>query len=138
MSDALYQKAIVELARDAATAGSLPQPDASVTRDNPLCGDRVTLQARFSADGSIAELKHTTRGCLLCQASAAMVGRHAVGLSAAKAVAEEAVVRGFLKESVQGDSAWPEMEYFLPVRAHKSRHDCVILAFDALAALFKR
>jgi nitrogen fixation NifU-like protein len=138
MSDALYQQAIVELARDAGAAGSLPQPDATVTRDNPLCGDRVTMQAKFSGDGSIAELRHVTRGCLLCQASAAMVGRHAVGLSAAQAAAEQGIVRGFLKDSAVGQEAWPELNFFAPVRGHKSRHDCVILAFDALVALFKR
>jgi nitrogen fixation NifU-like protein len=138
MSDALYQKAIVELARDASAAGAMANPDASVTRDNPLCGDRVTLQARFAPDGSIAELKHTTRGCLLCQASAAMVGHHAAGLSAQKAAAAEELARGFLKGAAPGSDAWPELDYFIPVRGHKSRHDCVILAFDALAALFKR
>lgn len=138
MSDALYQKAIVELARDASAAGSLTDADATVTRDNPLCGDRVTLQAKFAPDGSIAELKHHTRGCLLCQAGAAMAGRHAIGLTPQKAAAAEQAVRGFLKDAAPAEEGWPELDYFVPVRAHKSRHDCVILAFDALGALFKR
>ena|SRR6185369_10952470 len=138
MSDALYQKAIVELARDSTAAGTVANPDNSVTKDNPLCGDRVTLQARFAADGSIAELKHVTRGCLLCQASAAMVGRHANGLSPQKAAAAEDSTRSFLKGDAASPDAWPELDYFIPVRSHKSRHDCVILAFDALTALFKR
>lgn len=138
MSDALYQQVIVELARDTTAAGSLPQPDATVTRDNPLCGDRVTLQAKFASDGSIAELKHVTRGCLLCQASAAMVGHHATGLSAQKAAAAQATALAFLKDGTAAEDGWAELDYFIPVRGHKSRHDCVILAFDALTALFKR
>ncbi len=138
MSDALYQKAIVELSRDTTAAGSLPQPDATVTRDNPLCGDRVTMQAKFAGDGSIAELKHVTRGCLLCQASAAMVSHHAIGLSAQKAAAAGQAARAFLKDGAAAQDGWPELDYFIPVRIHKSRHDCVILSFDALAALFTR
>lgn len=138
MSEALYQKAIVELARDAGAAGTMADADATVTRDNPLCGDRVTLQAKFAADGSIAELKHKTRGCLLCQAGAAMAGRHAIGLSPQQAVAAAQSVRAFLNDAAPAKSDWPELDYFIPVRTHKSRHDCVILAFDALAALFER
>jgi NifU-like protein involved in Fe-S cluster formation len=31
------------------------------------------------------------------------------------------------------DDLWPELAAFTPVHAHKSRHDCVLLPFEALA-----
>ena len=70
MSEALYHKALVERARTAFGKGRLPDPTSSATVDNPLCGDRVTLDLSIK-DGRIAEIAHHVRGCLLCQASAA-------------------------------------------------------------------
>ena len=31
-----------------------------------------------------------------------------------------------------GGGLWPELGAFAPVHAHKSRHDCVLLPFEAL------
>ena len=45
-------------------------PTKSARRDNPLCGDRVTIDVRLDDSGKIAEIAHQVRGCLLCQASA--------------------------------------------------------------------
>ena len=46
--------------------------------DNPLCGDRVTLDLNL-ADGRVREVGHKVRGCLLCQAAAAAIGERAPG-----------------------------------------------------------
>ena len=43
MTDVLYHERILRLARAAAGAGRLDHADAGATRDNPLCGDRVTV-----------------------------------------------------------------------------------------------
>jgi len=51
----LYHEALVRLAREAVGAGALPAPaggtltaalHGSATVDNPLCGDRVTMEVR--------------------------------------------------------------------------------------------
>ncbi len=136
MSDDLYQQAIVALARDASHAGMLEPAAAISQRDNPLCGDRVTLTADFAGDRTLSEIRHKTRGCLLCEAGAALVTSHAKGLDAAKAAQAGADMRAWLRgEAVQG--LWQGAEAFAPVRSRKSRHDCVTLAFDALAGLFE-
>ena len=135
MNDDLYQRAIVDLARDASRAGTLDPAGASVTRDNPLCGDRVTMTASLAADGTVAEIRHRTRGCLLCEAAAALVAANAGALDRDRAQAAQAGMRAYLR----GEAAqppWPGAEAFAPVRSRKSRHDCVTLAFDALAGLF--
>ncbi len=136
MSDDLYQQAIVALARDRSHAGALEPSDAKATRDNPLCGDRVVLTARFDTDGSLSELRHKTRGCLLCEAGAALVAAHAQGLDAAKAGQVGDDMRAYLAGKSEA-SPWNSAAVFTPVRARKSRHDCVTLAFDALADLFQ-
>jgi nitrogen fixation NifU-like protein len=136
MSEDLYQQAIVALARDRSHAGMLDNADASVLRDNPLCGDRVALTARFAADGTLSEIRHKTRGCLLCEAGAALVAANAAGLNAAAAGRENAGMRAYLTGG-SNEAPWGSTTAFAPVRERKSRHDCVILAFDALTGLFQ-
>ena len=72
MSEALYHAALVDRARTAFGKGRLPDADASATVDNPLCGDRVTLDLKIT-DGKITAIGHDVRGCLLCEASAATI-----------------------------------------------------------------
>ena len=131
MSDQLYQERIVALAKAKTGAGKLANPSKTVRRDNPLCGDRVILDVRLDGGGRIAELAHQVRGCLLCQASASAlaaiaVGKDKAGIAAARQDAERAVGKA------EGAAGEP-FAAFEPVKAHKSRQECVLLPFDALA-----
>jgi nitrogen fixation NifU-like protein len=132
MNDELYHQAILELAKQARQASRLEAPQASVTVDNPLCGDRVTLDLTV-ADGRIREVGHRVRGCLLCQAAAVAIGARAPGETPA---ALRAVARDLSDAIAGGPGAapmpWPELTAFSPVHAHKSRHECVLLPFAAL------
>ena len=129
MSDELYQARIVALAKSKTGAGKLPSPTKSARRDNPLCGDRVTIDVKVE-DGKIAEIAHQVRGCLLCQASAVAlastaVGRDAAGVAELRHDAERAIGREVGK-------AHDPFDAFEPVANHKSRHECVLLPFEAL------
>ena len=70
MSSELYHAELVARAREAFGQGRLASPAASITVDNPLCGDRVTLDLEAS-DGRVKAIGHAVKGCLLCEASAA-------------------------------------------------------------------
>jgi nitrogen fixation protein NifU and related proteins len=133
MKDELYHQAILELAKKARHASRLEAPQASVTVDNPLCGDRVTLDLTL-ANGRVREVGHRVRGCLLCQAAAVAIGERAPGETPA---ALRAVARDLGAALAGGRGAapmpWPELAAFAPVHAHKSRHECVLLPFEALA-----
>ncbi len=71
----LYNDAILAEAKARHGHGRLAEPDVTATCDNPLCGDRVTVDLRLAGD-RIAELAQTTRGCILTQAAASVIGRH--------------------------------------------------------------
>lgn len=134
MSDALYQERIVALAKAKTGAGKLAAPTKSVRRDNPLCGDRVMLDVVLDGSGRIAEIAHQVRGCLLCQASASAlaavaVGRDAAGVAELRQQAERALGRA------EGEAP-PPYDAFAPVKAHKSRQDCVLLPLEALKDAF--
>jgi nitrogen fixation NifU-like protein len=131
MRDDLYQQAILDLARAATGQGRLEAPQVSVRVDNPLCGDRVTLDLDL-ADGRVRALGHQVRGCLLCQAAAAVIGARAPGESAAALRAAAERLRRLIVDGVMSGDLWPELAAFAPVHRHKSRHDCVMLPFIAL------
>jgi nitrogen fixation NifU-like protein len=131
MIDALYDQAILQKARDATGAGRLPEPHGSAMIDNPLCGDRVTVDLTL-VDGKVATLGHLVRGCVLCEASAALIAEKAIGQAPAALRRAAAGIRPMLREGAA--PPWPELEIFTPVRAVRSRHDCVELPFRALAA----
>ena len=102
-----------------------------MTVDNPLCGDRVTIDLDL-ADGKISAVAHDVKGCVLCQASVSVLGAHAVGETAQGLRAVQEAVRGMLEGSGGLDGQWDELGSFLPVAAHKSRHNCVLLPFQAV------
>lgn len=131
---ALYHRAIVDAARRGEGAGRLARPDATASADNPLCGDRVSVDVHIDA-GRLRAIAHRVRGCLLCEASASIIAANAIGASAE----DLGRVQATLAECLNGDFSnhdlpWDDLQVFAPVAAHRSRHRCVTLAFEALTA----
>lgn len=132
MKDDLYHARILELAKRKTGAGPLEAPDASATVDNPLCGDRITLDLQFEG-GQVAAVGHKTRGCLLCQAAATVIAEHAPGMTPTELLDVMRDLRPVLRERPEElGMRWQELAAFAPVHGHKSRYDCVLLPFDAL------
>jgi nitrogen fixation NifU-like protein len=131
VSEALYHKALVERARAGFGKGRLPDATASATVDNPLCGDRVTLDLSLQ-DGRIASIGHHVRGCLLCEAAAATIAEHGRGADRAALDAMSEAARRLMAEGGALDPEWACLEIFRPVHGAKSRRECVLLPFEAL------
>jgi len=136
MSADLYNDAIVAAAKARDRAGRLDEADATATADNPLCGDRVTIDLNGDA-AAIHDLAQKTRGCLLTQAAASLLARHLGELRPTEAAALRTAIRAYLKGEAEVPP-WPELEIFAPVREVKSRHDCVLIAFEALDKAAKK
>ena len=134
MSRDLYHRAILESAAAALGAGELASPHGRARVDNPLCGDRIDFDVHVSGT-RVSALAHRVRGCLLCEAAASVIGRAGPGTSAR----DLAEVRDRVAAMLEGgcdrfDPPWEALAMFAPARHFRSRHECVTLAFDALAA----
>ena len=129
MSEALYHEALVARARAAFGKGRLADASGTATVDNPLCGDRVTLDIAVK-DGRVSEIAHQVRGCLLCEAAAATIAEFCRDASKAELDAAIAAARTLMAEG--GAAGQPYLEIFRPVHTAKSRRDCVLLPFEAL------
>jgi nitrogen fixation NifU-like protein len=136
MTEALYQAEIVARARAGAADSRLEPHDARAAVDNPLCGDRITLDLRLDGD-RVTALGHRTRGCALCQASAETLRRCIPGQTADTARDARAAVQAYLA----GGELPPSLaayDAFAPVRDYPSRQSCVLLPLDALADALAR
>lgn len=137
MSEEIYQQAIKELAKAADGARRLDAPSASAQLDNPLCGDRVTIDLMV-ADGIIRAIGYETRGCLLCRAAMALIEREVSGLAMTRVSAAHAELAALLRGELAAPTVWPDLGIFAPVRGHRSRHGCVLLPFQALDAALNK
>jgi nitrogen fixation NifU-like protein len=127
----LYDEAIKALARAAHGAGSLSAPDALVRLDNPYCGDRIDLA--LTLNGSrIGAVAHDTRGCLLCCASASLIGLRAPGADIRQVEHAIAALDALLAGRELPAVTWNELEIFAAVRDYPARYGCVALPMQAL------
>jgi len=130
-ADALYGDALKALAEESRGQGRLDHPDATATVDNPLCGDRITLDVALDGE-RIAAIGHEVKGCLLCEAAAAVLTAEASGHRRGEVADWPQRVKTFLK-SRDAPAPLAGLEPFAPARRFRSRHRCVTLAFEALA-----
>ncbi|SNB62979.1 nitrogen fixation protein NifU [Arboricoccus pini] len=131
-SNSLYNQAIIEEAKAAVGSGTIETPHVSVRCDNPLCGDRITLEA-LGNNGHLAEVAHRTRGCLLTRAAASIAARHARNLDTAGIEAALQQLDELLSGNKPLKEVWPELAIFRPVASVRSRQDCVRLPLQALS-----
>jgi nitrogen fixation protein NifU and related proteins len=130
----IYSAGLLRLAAEATGAGRLSERDASADILNPTCGDHIAVDVRLAAE-RIAALGYEVHACVLTQASASLLGRHAAGRTAAEIREVTEQIEAMLRAGGElPEGSWADYAVFAPVRAHKSRHECVMLPLRALLA----
>ena len=127
--DALYQKQILELAKQSRTRELDMNAPLQASCDNTTCGDRVDISFALK-DGAINNFGVKVRGCALCEAGAGLVLAQFEGMkqdTARQMTAQFTRWIGKEQDHVPNE----DMAKFLPVRDIRNRHKCVLLAFHA-------
>ena len=131
-SEGIYQQTLIDLSKAGHARGRLAAPHATAVIHNPLCGDRVTIDVCVAAT-EITDFAQQVRGCALCEAAAAWLGLNATGKAQRELREASCALQEMLRaERVRFEPAFEELRMFEPVSAHKSRHRCVSLPFEAL------
>jgi nitrogen fixation NifU-like protein len=68
----MYTERLLDHYRNPRNKGHLAAPDIAAEEYNPLCGDRVSVEARVE-DGRIVEARFDGRGCALCLGAASIL-----------------------------------------------------------------
>ena len=134
MLEKLYQEQIIALSRQSKNRVAISNPELTARIDNPLCGDRVTIDLELKTD-IIENIGVTVRGCALCEAASEVL---AINASQKNFLAiQDAETR--LRHYLSGHSdkpPWAQLSVFEPVKDVTSRHECVLLPFVAIRKAF--
>jgi nitrogen fixation NifU-like protein len=125
----LYGQVIMDHYQRPRNRGELQDADLARHLLNPLCGDEVTVYARFEGD-RVAEASFKGRGCSISQASASMMTERLRGKSRKEAEAE---ISRF-KRMMTGEEEFPEDDDLAALKGviqYPSRIRCATLAWEA-------
>ena len=136
MIDQLYQKAILKQAAAATASGKMDHADLKLTVHNPLCGDRITVYLKLDQN-IISEFSHETKACVLCQASASILGECSIGeteknLQVIYDELQQSLTHKDLENKKWPEEKWQSLNIFQPVSDHKNRFTCVTLPFESI------
>jgi len=130
----LYSQRILALAAGIPHVGRLDAPDGTAMKRSPLCGSTVTVDVTL-ADGRIRDFAQDVKACALGQASASVLGAHAIGRSRAEIEQARDELSRMIKEDGPTPAApFDELEVLRPARDYKNRHASILLAWEATLA----
>jgi NifU-like protein involved in Fe-S cluster formation len=125
-----YTSEILELSTQIPRLGHLLPPVASVDVASPICGSRVTLFTRVEA-GRITDFAWEIKTCALGQASAALLGRRALGEGESFFNTLASVLEIYLKSESSLEVAWSWLTPLAAARSVPQRHGSVLLPVRA-------
>ncbi len=138
MTSALYNRDILRLAASIPHQHRLEAPQATVMKQSPVCGSRVTVDIVADAQGRVAELGQEVRACALGQASASLMGAHALGRAPEELAEARDRLADFLAGRRDDPGDWPGLAVFRDARPFTARHASILLAFEAAAEAAER
>ena len=126
---AMYQEALLAHHRAPHNRRAVPDATSQASHKNPVCGDEITVMLHV-ADGVIADVAFSGRGCSIATASASMMTDVLRGLTAAEALAVGETV-----ERMLAGATVPLPDALTPLRGvapFAGRHGCARLPWQAL------
>jgi NifU-like protein involved in Fe-S cluster formation len=133
MNAPLYNTRILRLAASIPFHERLANPMASVEKRSPVCGSRVTVDVDLGPDGRVGAIGMAVNACALGQASASLMGAHAMGRTLEELEAARDELTAWLAGERDMLPDWPGLEIFTPALPHSARHPSIRLGFEAIA-----
>lgn len=133
VTSALYSRDILRLAASIPHHARLERAQASAEKSSPVCGSCVVVDVVTDEEGRVAALGQEVRACALGQASAALLGAHAIGRRAAELAEARDALAGYLAGTRADPGGWPGLDVFAEARRFTARHPSILLAFEAAA-----
>ncbi|HEV2078714.1 MAG TPA: iron-sulfur cluster assembly scaffold protein [Allosphingosinicella sp.] len=133
MPSALYNRHILRLAASIPHHRRLERPQGSVEKRSPVCGSRVAVDVMVDETGRLLELGQEVRACALGQASASLMGAHAIGRNAAELATARDALAAFLAGERDDPGEWPGLSLLSEARSFPARHKSILLPFEAIA-----
>ena len=128
--DDLYKEVILDHYKAPRNKRPLPEAELSCTRNNPLCGDEITVYAHLEGE-TVADVAFQGQGCSISQASASMLTEAVKGRSVEDAQHLAADFRGMMAGEVGPDEdEFGDLVALKGVVKYPIRIKCAVLAWD--------
>jgi nitrogen fixation protein NifU and related proteins len=130
--DDIYKEVILDHYKNPRNKRELPGAELSCTRNNPLCGDEITVFAHVE-DGKVIEVSFQGAGCSISQSSASMMTEAAAGSTVEDALELAVDFRGMMAGEVEPDEdRFGDLVALKGVVKYPIRIKCALLAWDVL------
>ena len=129
----LYRDVIVDHNRSPRNRGRLPAATHHAEGDNPLCGDRLSLDVELAGD-VIRDLRFEGSGCAISTASASLMSEAVKGRTRAEATELFGAVHRMLTGEPADAGRLGKLAALAGVRAFPARVKCASLCWHTLNA----
>jgi len=130
--DELYKEVILDHYKSPRNKRELPNASSSCSRNNPLCGDEITVALRVD-DDVVTEATFQGAGCSISQSSASMMTEAITGSTVQASLDLAASFRGMMAGEVEPDEAtFGDLVALKGVVKYPIRIKCAVLAWDVL------
>jgi nitrogen fixation protein NifU and related proteins len=130
--DDLYKEVILDHYKAPRNKRPLVEATVSKHKNNPLCGDEITIHARLD-DGTVAEIAFEGQGCSISQASASMLTEAVQGKTVEDASRLAGQFRGMMEGAVEPDEdEFGDLIALKGVVKYPVRIKCAVLGWDVL------
>ena len=128
----LYKEVILDHYKNPRNKRDLPGGELVCSRNNPLCGDEITIHAHLQ-DGTLAEVTFEGQGCSISQASASMLTDSVTGRPVDEADRLITDFRGMMQGTVEPEEdRFGDLIALRGVVKYPVRIKCAVLAWDVL------
>lgn len=130
----LYREVLIDYSRSTTRKGLLEPADVRAHGINPVCGDELELTAAL-VGGKLAAVRFTGHGCVISQASAAMMAEALEGADLTKARTLLAAFKKMMLENAPVAGLPPELETVAAlegVRRFPLRVKCATLGWNTM------
>ena len=134
MSDEIFREIIIDHSQRPRRHGRLASPTHQGSGDNPMCGDKISLDLSIDALGLIQDAAINTVGCAISTASASLMAQKLVGLEVNQAAAMfDRVHQMLVQAEPPGDlEELGELAALQVVRRYPLRVKCATLCWHVL------
>jgi nitrogen fixation NifU-like protein len=130
--DDIYKEVILDHYKSPRNKRDLPGAELSCTRNNPLCGDEISVFAHVE-DGKILDVAFQGAGCSISQSSASMMTEAVVARTVEDALGLAGDFRGMMAGEVEpSEDRFGDLVALKGVVKYPIRIKCAVLAWDVL------
>jgi NifU-like protein involved in Fe-S cluster formation len=135
---AVYSNELIALSEKTRAPRRLENPDLRAKAVSPVCGSEVLIELKIE-NGKIADIGYDIEACALTRAVVAVLMESAKGRTRAEVLTAAKEMRGMLEGGEETPSgAFSGLGILSPVRGYPSRHDSLLLPFEAVERAFAR